>query len=349
MRTLTLTLTAALAGSAFAQTTPTNIPAAPVQGTPAPMMQPAAPAMNAPMAPMTKPAMAAPMNMAPMTMPTMQMGSAMMNGKLPASGTINVGPYKVFFKSEGMGKPMLLIHGYPLSGELFKDNRAALAKAGFQVITVDLPGFGKSTTPDMNASIENYARVVLAAMDAMGLKQATVGGMSMGGMTLLQMYKMQPQRFNGLVFIDTTADPAGIAEAASWRGNAQQAQQMGSASLVPGLLPRMLTGESRMKMPNQVAFLSGLVKQASVNGSVGGGNALASRPDANPVLATIKVPTLLIFGMEDNVTPTELAMKMQKGIAGSKLVLIPGAGHAATYEKASATNAAILSWAKTLK
>ncbi|MGY2895740.1 alpha/beta fold hydrolase [Deinococcus sp. UYEF24] len=339
MRTLMLTLTAALAATAFAQTTPTNIPAAPVQGTPAPMMQPgmqpAAPAMNAPMA--------------PMNMPMMKMGSAMMNGKLPASGTVNVGPYKVFFKSEGTGKPMLLIHGYPLSGELFKDNRAALAKAGFQVITVDLPGFGKSTTPDMNASIENYARVVLAAMDAMGLKQATVGGMSMGGMTLLQMYKMAPSRFNGLVFIDTTADPAGVAEAASWRGNAEQAKAMGSASLAPGLLPRMLTGADRMSKPAQVAFLTSLVSQASVNGSVGGGNALAARPDANPILATIKVPTLLVFGLEDNVTPIELAMKMQKGIAGSKLVLIPGGGHATTFEKASATNAAIISWAKTLK
>ncbi|WP_407540765.1 alpha/beta hydrolase [Deinococcus radiomollis] len=335
MRTLTLTLALATT-TAFAQTTPTSIPAAPVQGTPAPMTQPA-------MQPQST------MNASAMNMPTMQMGSALMNGRLPASGTINVGPYKVFFKSEGAGKPMLLIHGYPLSGELFKNNRAALAKAGFQVITVDLPGFGRSTAPDMNASIENYARIVLASMDAIGLKTATVGGMSMGGMTLLQMYKLAPSRFTGLVFIDTTADPAGIAEAASWRGNAEQARAMGVASLVPGLLPRMLTGEDRMKMPAQVAFLSGLVKQASLNGAVGGGNALASRPDANPILPTIRVPTLLIFGLEDNVTPTELAMKMQKGVTGSKLVLIPGAGHAAIFEKATAANAAIISWAKTLK
>ncbi|GGR18917.1 alpha/beta fold hydrolase [Deinococcus ruber] len=92
---------------------------------------------------------------------------------------------------------------------------------------------------------------------------------------------------------------------------AQQAQQQGVASLVPGLLPRMLTGADRMNMPNQPAFLRSLVKQASLNGTVGGGNALAARPDANPILPTIKVPTLLVFGLEDNVTPTELAMKMQ--------------------------------------
>lgn len=337
MRTLTLLLIAALAGNALAQTT---IPAKPVTGSPA---------MNAPV--MSAPAMNAPamnqMPMAPMT--PVKMGSAMMNGRIPASGTIEVNGAKVYFKAVGTGKPMLLIHGYPLSGELFKNNRAALAKAGFQVITVDLPGFGKSVAPDMNASIENYARTMIGAMDALGLKTATVGGMSMGGMTLLQMYKLAPTRFNGLVFIDTTAEPAGVAEAASWRGTAQQAQQMGVASIVPGILPRMLTGEDRMKMPAQVAFLSGLVTQASLNGVVGGGNALAARPDANAVLPTIKVPTLLVFGMEDNLTPVELAMKMQQGIAGSRLVLIPGGGHATTFEKASATNAAIISWAKTLK
>jgi len=325
MRTLILSAAlAAVSATSLAQT-----------ATPA---QPAIPAMPAP---------ATPMMNTPMT--PVKMGSAMMNGKIPASGTVDVNGAKVYFQSVGSGKPMMLIHGYPLSGELFKDNRAALARAGFQVITVDLPGFGRSVAPSNEASIENYARTMLGTMDALGLKTATVGGMSMGGMTLLQMYKMAPTRFNALVFIDTTADPAGPAEAAGWRGNAQQAQEKGVASLAPGLLPRMLTGVSRMKMPAQVAFLSGIVEQVSLNGAVGGGNALAARPDANPILSTIKVPTLLVFGVEDNVTPIELAMKMQKGVAGSKLVLIPGAGHAATYEKASATNAAILNFARTLK
>jgi pimeloyl-ACP methyl ester carboxylesterase len=263
-------------------------------------------------------------------------------------GTVNVNGAKVFYKATGSGQPLILIHGYPLSGELFKNNRAALAK-NFRVITVDLPGFGGSTTPSRSASIENYATTMLAFMDAVKIDKAIVGGMSMGGMTLLQMYKMAPERFKGLIFIDTTADAAAPAEAGNWRGTAQQAEMMGVSSLVPALLPRMLTGKSRMEMPNQVEFLGGLVKQASLNGAIGGANALAARPDANPILPTIGVPTLLVFGVEDNVTPIELAMKMQKGIVGSKLVLIPGAGHAATFEKAAAASAAMLDWAKTIR
>ena len=266
---------------------------------------------------------------------------------MPAQGTVDVGGAKVFYRVQGSGQPLLLIHGYPLSGELFKNNRMM---AGYQVITVDLPGFGQSKlAPGQKVSIQNYAQTMVGFMDAMKLDKAVVGGMSMGGMTLLQMYKLAPERFRGLILIDTTAEPAGVAEAANWRGTAQQAQEKGVASLVDLLMPRMLTGETRMKMPAQVAHLGALIKQASPEGAIGAANALAERPDANPVLATIKVPTLIVAGLEDNLTPTELQMKMNKAIAGSRLVNIPGAGHAATYEKASAMNAAIAAWLRTLR
>ncbi|GHF56503.1 pimeloyl-ACP methyl ester carboxylesterase [Deinococcus metalli] len=274
-------------------------------------------------------------------------GGASMPMAMPmTSGTVSVNGTTVFYKTAGSGQPLVLIHGYPLNGELFKNNRAL---PGYQVITVDLPGFGKSVAPDANASIENYARTMLAFMDAMKLDKAIVGGMSMGGMTLLQMYKLAPERFKGLILIDTTAEPAGVAEAANWRGTAQQAQQQGVASLVPILLPRMLTSVSRTTMPNQVAHLSTLVKNASLNGVVGGGNALAARPDANPILPTITVPTLIIAGVEDNLTPTELQLKMNSAIPGSTLVEIPGAGHAATFEKAAQVNAALLKWLPTVR
>jgi len=75
------------------------------------------------------------------TMTPVKMGSVLINGKIPASGTVSVNGAQVAFKSVGSGKLMLLIHGYPLSGELFKDNRTALATAGFQGVASRLrPG-----------------------------------------------------------------------------------------------------------------------------------------------------------------------------------------------------------------
>ncbi|PTA68136.1 alpha/beta fold hydrolase [Deinococcus arcticus] len=268
------------------------------------------------------------------------------NPTIADRGTVNVNGSTVFYKATGSGEPLLLIHGYPLNGELFKNNRML---PGYRVITVDLPGFGQSRAPGREASIENYAATMLGFMDALNLNNIVVGGMSMGGMTLLQMYKTAPERFKGLVLIDTTADPAGVAEKAMWMGTGQQAQEKGVASLVNLLMPRMLTAESRMKMPNQVAHLGSLIEQASLDGAVGAAMALANRPDANPVLGTIRVPTLILAGVEDNVTPAELQLKMQGQIANSRLVMIPGAGHAATFEKAMAVNAAMRAWLASLR
>lgn len=93
-------------------------------------------------------------------------------------------------------------------------------------------------------------------------------------------------------------------------------------------------------------MLTGIVQQASVAADVAGANVLATRPDSIPTLKTITVPTLILEGGEDTVYPPEFSVKMQQNIAGSKLVLIPGAAHAAIFEKATAANQAILNWAR---
>ncbi len=260
------------------------------------------------------------------------------------SGTLEVNGAKIFYTSQGSGEPLLLIHGYPLSSELFKNNRDALSKR-FKMVTMDLRGFGKSVAPDEKASIATYAQDAIGLLDALKIQKAVIGGMSMGGMVTFELYRRVPERFTGMVLISTSPMPSGQAEAATWRATGQQAKDMGPASLVPSLLPRMLTGVTRTKKPALGDFIGGLMKQSSVNGWVGGGEALASRPDSTPTLGTIKVPTLILVGLEDNLLPVEVSMAMHKGIAGSTLAVIPGAGHAAILEAAPAANRAILNWA----
>ena len=103
---------------------------------------------------------------------------------------------QLFYKSEGTGPAMVLIHGYPLGGELFKNNRFALAAAGYRVVTVDLRGFGRSSAPVSDAgSIPTYAQDVLAVMDKLEIKKAVIGGMSMGGMIAFELYRRVPERF----------------------------------------------------------------------------------------------------------------------------------------------------------
>ena len=253
---------------------------------------------------------------------------------------------RIYYQVQGEGEPMMLIHGYPLNSGLFRDNVGALAEAGYQVVTPDLRGFGQSEAPSGKATIEMYAEDMLAVMDELGIDQTIALGMSMGGWTLFEMYAQAPERFTGLVFNDTAAVPASIAGAALWRGIGQQAAESGVESVVPFLIKDMFTGETRANNPDLVSYVSGLMEEASVNGFQGGGEALAVREDNTDVYGQITVPTLILFGIEDTLTPVALANAMADGIANSTLTIIDGASHASIIEASDEANQAILDWAQ---
>lgn len=263
------------------------------------------------------------------------------------SGFLNVNGARIHYVSQGTGTPILLLHGYPLSGELFARNRDALARAGYRVITIDHRGYGQSTAPASDpGTLQTYASDALAVMDQLSVPKAIIGGMSMGGPIAFEMWRTAPERFLGLILIDTIANPASIVEQHVWEGMATKAATFGPQSLVGELLKDMLTGQTRLNRPADALFLGNIVKQATVAADVAGAKVLATRPDSLPTLKTITVPTLIIEGIEDTVYAPEFSMKLMQNIAGSKLVLLPGAAHAATFEKASATNQAILDWAR---
>lgn len=280
---------------------------------------------------------------------TTLLGSALAGGSAEAQqmGDLDINGARIHYVSQGSGTPMLLLHGYPLSGELFARNREALAAAGYRVITIDHRGYGRSTAPANNpGSLATYAQDALAVMDKLGIQKAIIGGMSMGGPIAFEMYRRAPERFSGLMLIATIANPASIVEQNLWKGMAQKASTFGPQSLVPELIKDMLTGETRANRMTDVMFLSNIVRQASSAADVAGANVLATRPDNIPALKTIRVPTLIIAGLEDTVYPIDFSQKMQQNIAGSKLVIIPGAAHAVNFEKANETNRAILDWAR---
>ncbi len=243
----------------------------------------------------------------------------------------------------GNAGTILLIHGYPLNGDLFAAQRRALG-ARYRVITVDLRGFGDSVAPDDQGSIDLYATDVLALMDRLGIPQAIIGGHSMGGAITLRLYQRAPGRFRGMILNDPAAQPPPTAEQFVWRGYQQQARESDPSSFVPLLLPEFLTGRTRSTRPNFVTKVTALILAASRNGLVGGARALETRPDVRGVFGNIAVPTLILEGEEDSLTPMEGAVALSRAIPGSTLAIVPGASHGVIREAAAASNAAILDW-----
>lgn len=260
-------------------------------------------------------------------------------------GFVDVEGARIHYQSVGQGPAMFLIHGFPLNGDFFRDNAPALSR-NYRVVTMDLRGFGQSTTdPSDPGSVSTYAGDALAVMDKLGVQKAVIGGMSMGGQIALELYRKAPERFSGMVLIATIANPASITEQNLWKGISLQAQAYGVKSIVPEFIKDMITGKDTASRPDLKKFLEGLMKQTSLDGVKQGTHALATRPDSLPTLKTIKVPTLIVVGQEDTLYPVVFSQKMAQNIPGSKLVVVPGAAHAVNAESAAASNKAILEWA----
>jgi len=254
---------------------------------------------------------------------------------------------KIFYQIAGQGTPLILIHGFPLSGQLFQSQLAGLSNQ-FQVITPDLRGFGKSTAPNASGSIQTYAQDIVALMDHLGIKKAIIGGHSMGGQITLELYRERPDLFLGMVLIDTNAMPATVVEQAQWPAFGVQAQALGVPSIVPTITPQMLTGIERLLNPVPTLEMMDILAEGSLNGVKGGGQALATRLDYTPLLPTIKVPALVVVGLDDPIYPLEVSEMMKAAIPKARLVIIPSAEHASIYEQPGYANFTIAQWAATL-
>ncbi|TGN61815.1 alpha/beta fold hydrolase [Paracoccus liaowanqingii] len=251
---------------------------------------------------------------------------------------------RIFYEVAGDGPPMVLLHGYPLSGALFARVRDTLQE-DFTVLTVDHRGYGQSVAPEVPDDIETYAEDALAVMDQVGFDTATVGGMSMGGPVTLSMYGMAPERFDAMVLIDTNAASASPAEAGLWTGTAEVARNVGKEPIIATLLPDMLTGETRLNEAAVTDYLTAVMEETSVDGFIGGAVALAERPDFTDMLSEIDVPTLVIVGLEDSLYPVQVARDMVEQIPDADLAIVPGGSHAAVFETPGLVGRAILDWA----
>ena len=185
-------------------------------------------------------------------------------------------------------------------------------------------------------------------LDHLGIDQAIIGGMSMGGPIVFEMYAQAPERFSGMVLIDTIAASASPAEAGLWRGVAEMVEKDGVEAIIPLLMPDMLTGETRMQQPEVVEYLKTVMQDATADAAIGGATALAERPDATNLLGSIDVPTLVLVGLADAVYPVEISRRMHEQIPDSTLAIVPGASHAAVFEKPGEAAAAVASWAEGL-
>lgn len=246
----------------------------------------------------------------------------------------------------GTGPALVMVHGFPLDQTLW-DGQSAL-EGKLRLVRFDLPGFGGSTATAGPASMGSYAEAVVAVMDKVGLRRAALCGLSMGGYLLFELWRRHPERVSALVLCDTRAEADTEEGRAARREGMRMVREGRRQQLLHGYLPRLLAPSS-LADERIVARVQAMSDRASDEGIAAALQAMHDRPDSIPTLGSIRVPTLILVGSEDLLTPPAAARVMQAGIPGSQLQVIEGAGHLSPLERPEAFNAALAGFASVLK
>lgn len=248
----------------------------------------------------------------------------------------------------GAGLPVVLIHGFPLSRKMWAPQVQPLLDAGYRVICPDLPGFGGSTPLAGVVSISRYADAVVDLLDQLGVEEAVVGGMSMGGYVLLDLAERYSDRLLGAMFIVTRAaadDEAGKEKRSLLAGEVKA----GNGMIVPDTFEQVLFAPQTVKEnPGLVREVRQIMESTPAEGLVGGLLAMRDREDSVASLPSFNMPALVLGAEQDLAIPEEHTRTLANGLPNAQLEVLPAAGHMANLEQPEFFNQVLLKFLATL-
>jgi 3-oxoadipate enol-lactonase len=246
------------------------------------------------------------------------------------------GSLELAYDDVGTGQPVVLIHAFPLNRTMWAPQVSALVER-CRCVAPDLRGFGE-TTAAPPYTMRQYADDIARLLDQLRIETTVLGGCSMGGYVALEFWRRHRDRVRALVLVDTRAGADDDAGRIRRREMIGIAEDQGATAIANLQISGIVGKTTREKQPDTYDAVHRMIAQSRVEGIVGGLQAMMARPDSTVTLATITVPTLIVVGEEDVLTPPGEARAMHAAIAGSRLEIIADAGHLSSLERPAAFN-----------
>jgi 3-oxoadipate enol-lactonase len=252
------------------------------------------------------------------------------------------------YDEAGRGAPVVLLHSFPFDRSMWREQVRALSET-CRVVVPDLRGQGETPLGETEgaATMEEMAADVAALLDELNVGRAVVGGLSMGGYVALAFYRAFPERVVALVLADTRAGADTEDARRTREETARRALAEGMGPIVDTMIPKLLSVEGRRR-PETVARVREMMLAASPKGAAAALRGMALRRDQTDLLEGVEVPTLIVVGCEDAVTPPAEAEAMLGKIKGSRLCVIEGAGHLSNVERPEEFNRALVEFLRRL-
>jgi 3-oxoadipate enol-lactonase len=246
---------------------------------------------------------------------------------------VRIDDRNVFYTDSGIehASPIIFIHGFPFSHEMWKEQTALFADT-HRVITYDVRGHGKSDLGDGHVMIDLLVDDLFGLMDHLGIQAANIVGLSMGGYIALRGIERDADRYLSLVLCNTKSE-ADTNEAKLKRAAAiRTIQTDGVQAFAEGFLKTVFSPESFDKRPEAVRKIRKIIEATPPATLCSTLIALAARTDTTESLGTIGVPTLVLVGENDQLTPPTAAKSMANRIPESKLFVLKHAAHLSNLE-----------------
>ena len=265
-----------------------------------------------------------------------------------ATDQIEVGGLPIAYRRVGVGPPLVLLHGGPLDSREWRRQLEGLADE-FTVVAWDMPGCGESADPPERFRTRDYADCLAAFIEALGLGQPHVLGLSFGSGLALELYRWHPAIPRTLILASAYAGWAGSLppEVAEQRKQGMlQRIELPPEEFAREFLPSLLADSAPAELIEEVRAILLDFHPAGQRALLRAGFA---EHNVRDVLPRIDVPTLLLYGDKDVRSPLSVAEEMHAGIPRSRLVVMPGVGHMADMEAAERFNAEVRSFLRSVQ
>jgi pimeloyl-ACP methyl ester carboxylesterase len=247
---------------------------------------------------------------------------------------VNVNGIQIAYTRKGSGKPLMLVHGYPLDHTIWNEV-VPLLENDFDLILPDLRGFGQSEIVESQYKISDMAADLAGLLDQLGIEQTAIAGHSMGGYITLAFARAYSDRVLGMGLVASQA-PADPPERKQGRYDAAaEIMETGVAPVAEGMSPK-LTPDERVQ-----AFVHALIAQQQSAGLAGALKAMAERDDSTAILSSFEYPVALVHGEADELIPIQRAQEIKAAISHATLAELSGVGHMPMLEEPQATATAL--------
>jgi 3-oxoadipate enol-lactonase len=246
--------------------------------------------------------------------------------------------FNMSYDDVGEGRiPVIFLHGFPFDKSMWHVQLDHF-KPTYRLLSVDIRGFGKSKDEETPLSIDLFGNDLIKFMDNLSIEKAVICGFSMGGYIALDVIKRFPDRFEALILCDTQciADTAEVKQ--KRLETIDEIKMNGVTGFNDGFIKKVFHKDSLKTKKELVKQLKSIVYANTPNIICQGLSALAERAETCSGLADINIPTLIICGREDSVTPLAQSEYMHEHIKGSVLKVIDHAGHVSNLEQPVAFN-----------